>query len=123
MNELMVMTYEAVPSAVTVPPWRPDPKPPIYAIRVSGFFQKHQPNPLIFSRNLHVDTSGKQTGGDAGQPILRNGSAWVCRSTQVLQLELHREHALQLPIEMDLVASKTFEPVRIYSFAKCLCAD
>jgi hypothetical protein len=47
----------------------------------------------------------------------------VSGATQVLQLEQHREHALQLPIEVDLVASKTFEPVRIYSFAKRLCAD
>jgi hypothetical protein len=25
---LAAITYDAVPSAVTVPPWRPDPKPP-----------------------------------------------------------------------------------------------
>lgn len=30
-------TYDAVPSAVTVPPWRPDPKPPITESSASGF--------------------------------------------------------------------------------------
>jgi hypothetical protein len=54
---------------------------------------------------------------------LRNGLAWDCRSAQVLRLEQHRKHAFQLPIEMDLVASKTFEPVWIYSFTKRLCPD
>jgi len=29
LSELMAMIYDAVPSAVTVPPWRPEPKPPI----------------------------------------------------------------------------------------------
>jgi hypothetical protein len=40
-----------------------------------------------------------------------------------LQLKQHREHSLELPVEMNLVAAKTFKPVRIDGFAKCLSAD
>ena len=57
------------------------------------------------------------------KPILPNGSAWVGGATEVLQFEQHRKHALELAIEMNLIASKTFEPVRVDRFTKRLCSD
>lgn len=42
---------------------------------------------------------------------------------QLLQFDEHREHALELAVEMNLVAGKPFEPVRIDGFAKCLSPD
>src|SRR6516162_6085093 len=51
LSELMAMVYEAVPSAVTVPPWRPDPNPPITRDLRFRIFLRHQPNLLIFVSN------------------------------------------------------------------------
>jgi len=50
-------------------------------------------------------------------------SGRVRGATQFLQLEQHREHALQLPVEVSLVAGKSLEPVGIDGFAKCLGAN
>jgi len=47
----------------------------------------------------------------------------VRSATQFLQLEQHCEHAFELSVEMNLIAGKAFEPVRIDGFAKCLSAN
>jgi hypothetical protein len=45
VSTLAAITYDAVLSAVTVPPWRPEPKPPTFEdLPFSKIFLKDQPN-------------------------------------------------------------------------------
>jgi hypothetical protein len=50
-------------------------------------------------------------------------SGRIYGATQLLQLEQHRQHPLELSVEMNLVAGETLESIRIDGFAKCLRAD
>jgi hypothetical protein len=72
---------------------------------------------------VRKSSARRQSLAGSGSRILRNGSARVGGATQVLQLEQHGEHPLQLAIEMDLIAGKALEPVRIYGFAERLCTN
>jgi hypothetical protein len=118
----MVRTYEAVASAVTVPLYSALIRSrPLYEIAVSGFSEN-------ISRTHHFQRKIKSapvssSTGTPPKPILRNGSLRLLTATQALQLEQHREHPFEFSVEMNLVASEAFEPVRVDRFAKCLVTD
>lgn len=87
------------------------------------FSENPRTNSLVFKSVVLVRRVGEDCSGRSEAEFLRNGSAQVGGTMQVLQLEQHGEHPLQLAIEMDLIAGEAVESVRIYGFAERLCTN
>src|SRR4051794_34280127 len=59
----------------------------------------------------------------AARQFLPNGSARLVGPSQVPEADQHRQRALQLPIQVDLVSGRRFQPVSPVSSAECLLSD
>ena len=59
----------------------------------------------------------------ASRPFLPNRSDHNGALPQVFQPQQHGQHAFELAVEMDLVAAKPLQLVRVESLTECLFAD
>jgi hypothetical protein len=91
-SELMAVMYEAVPSAVTAPPRRPDPIRPLREILLQDF-TKTSAEPAYVSLQ------------SAATAIFANGSAGWSGTAQLLQLEQHRDGSLSCNATTGTIAS------------------
>jgi len=105
-SELMVKTNEAVASAVGLPPWRPEPKPPTYEISVLGFSENLSRTGSKFKLKSNVAPIHhvRRDSPGGAKLILRNGLPGLGGTAQLLQFEKHRDGALKLSIEMHFIA-------------------
>jgi hypothetical protein len=71
----------------------------------------------VSSPPLGTALSWAAANGQMQVQFCETESGRVRGATQFLQLEQHREHAVELSVEMNLVAGKTFEPTEIDSCA------
>src|SRR4051794_22876993 len=69
------------------------------------------------SRSFGVRAADLVAAVPVWRPLLRNGSAVLAGSAQILEFEQHGKGPLQLAVQVDLVARQTFQAIRIKRLA------